>query len=74
LLNLASGGLPGPNLVRYNKDLEVVAPLFCLALASAGVWLATIARPLGLLYATAYWWWAGTRAARYLTEKFVLER
>src|SRR6185295_12942437 len=29
LLNIASGGLPGPNLVRYNKDLEVVAPLCC---------------------------------------------
>jgi hypothetical protein len=74
LLNLASGGLPGPNLVRYNKDLEVVAPLCCLALASVALWLATLARPLALLYATGYWWWAGTRAARYLTEKFVLER
>jgi hypothetical protein len=74
LLNLASGGLPGPNLVRYNKDLELVAPLCCIALAAAGVWLATIARPLGLLYATTYWWWAGSRAARYLTEKFILER
>ena len=38
-LNLLSGGLPGPNLVRYNKDLEVVAPLFCLALARIGEWL-----------------------------------
>ena len=36
VLNLASGGLPGPNLVRYNKDLEVVAPLFCVALAVGG--------------------------------------
>ena len=74
LLNLASGGLPGPNLVRYNKDLEVVAPLCCLAMASVALWLATIARPLALVFATTYWWWAGTRAARYLTEKFVLER
>lgn len=33
LLNLASGGLPGPNLVRYNKDLEIVAPLCAMGLA-----------------------------------------
>jgi hypothetical protein len=74
ILNLASGGLPGPNLVRYNKDLEVVAPLFCLALGALGVWLASFARALGLLYAVAWWWFAATRAARYLTEKFILER
>ncbi|HVR71912.1 MAG TPA: hypothetical protein VMT87_13805 [Vicinamibacteria bacterium] len=74
LLNLASGGLPGPNLVRYNKDLEIVAPLFALALGAVGVWLATIARPLGLLYAASFWWFGAARAARYLTEKFVLER
>jgi hypothetical protein len=74
LLNLASGGLPGPNLVRYNKDLEIVAPLCCLALGAVGVWLATVARPLGLLYAVAYWWFGASRAARYLTEKFILER
>ena len=43
-LNLLSGGLPGPNLVRYNKDLEIVAPLFCLALASVGEWLWTRSR------------------------------
>ena len=50
LLNLLSGGLPGPNLVRYNKDLEVVAPLFCLALARVGEWLWTrSARPGGAL-------------------------
>lgn len=74
ILNLASGGLPGPNLVRYNKDLEIVAPLACIALAATGFWLATIARPLGPLYAVAYWWFAASRAARYLTEKFILER
>jgi hypothetical protein len=74
LLNLASGGLPGPNLVRYNKDLEIVAPLFCIALGAVGVWLASYARALGLLYAIAYWWFGASRAARYLTEKFVLER
>lgn len=33
-LNFASGSLPGPNLFRYNKDLEVVAPLCALALCA----------------------------------------
>jgi hypothetical protein len=74
LLNLASGGLPGPNLVRYNKDLEIVAPLCCIALGAVGVWLASYARPLGLAYAVSYWWFGAARAARYLTEKFILER
>jgi hypothetical protein len=74
LLNLASGGLPGPNLVRYNKDLEIVAPLCCIALGAVGVWLASYARPLGLAYAVSYWWFGASRAARYLTEKFIFER
>lgn len=33
-LNFASGSLPGPNLFRYNKDLEIVAPLCALALCA----------------------------------------
>lgn len=74
LLNLASGGLPGPNLVRYNKDLEIIAPLCCIALGAVGVWLVSYARPLGIAYAVAWWWFGASRAARYLTEKFVLER
>jgi hypothetical protein len=74
ILNMASGGLPGPNLVRYNKDLEVVAPLFCIALGAVGVWLATVARPLGLLYAASFAWFGAHRAVRYLTERFILER
>ena len=73
-LNLLSGGLPGPNLVRYNKDLEVVAPLFCLALARVGEWLWTRSRGLGALYAAAFLTFGLMRAARYLTEKFILER
>jgi hypothetical protein len=36
-LNLGSGGLPGPNLLRYTKDLEFVAPLCCAALAAVAV-------------------------------------
>jgi hypothetical protein len=74
VLNLASGGLPGPNLVRYNKDMEVVAPLCCVALAAVGLWLWSRARPLGALYGVSYLGFGAFRAWRYLTEKFVLER
>ena len=74
VLNLASGGLPGPNLVRYNKDMEVVAPLACIALASVGGWLWSRARPLAILYALSYLSFGTLRAWRYLTEKFFLER
>lgn len=74
VLNLLSGGLPGPNLVRYNKDLEVVAPLFCLALASVGEWLWTRWRVVAMLYAGAYGTFGVLRAVGYLTEKLILER
>ncbi len=74
LLNLASGGLPGPNLVRYNKDLEVIAPLCCLALGVLGVTLFERGRALGLGFVFAWTAFSGSRAVRYLTEKFVLER
>ena len=74
VLNLASGGLPGPNLVRYNKDMEVVAPLCCMALATVGMWLWSRARPLAVLYGLSYLAFGAARCWRYLTEKFVLER
>jgi hypothetical protein len=76
-LNLASGGLPGPNLVRYNKDVEVVAPLCCAGLGrlAATLWergrvarLASVALSLGFL---GYGSWRGARA---LLSTFVLER
>ncbi len=73
-LNLASGGLPGPNLVRYNKDLEIVAPLFCLCLGALAVWLSERTRLLAAIFATSFWVFGAARAARYLTERFVLER
>jgi hypothetical protein len=73
-LNLLSGGLPGPNLVRYNKDLEIVAPLFCLALASVGEWLWARIRWLAILYAGSFGAFGLMRAVRYQTEKFILER
>jgi hypothetical protein len=74
LLNLGSGGLPGPNLIRYNKDLEIVAPLCCVALAMVGLWLWRRARWLAAVYAAAFWAFGAWRAVGYLTEKFVLER
>lgn len=74
ILNLASGGLPGPNLVRYNKDLEIVAPLCCLGLAQAGCWLWDRSRVLGVLFGGGYGYFGFGRGVRALTEKFVFER
>ena len=75
ILNLASGGLPGPNLVRYNKDHEIVAPAL-LHGAGRGRRLALAACPLARpgLRDLATSRFALTRAVHYLTEKFVLER
>jgi hypothetical protein len=73
-LNFLSGSLPGPNLVRYNKDLEVVAPLFCVALAMAGEALWSRSRPLAVAFGVAYALFGAARAAKDLTTKFVLER
>jgi hypothetical protein len=70
ILNLASGGLPGPNLVRYNKDLEVVAPLFLYALARVGEWLWERSRALAVLYATSYVAFGVLRAVQDLTDRF----
>jgi hypothetical protein len=74
VLNLASGGLPGPNLVRYNKDLEIVAPLCCLGLASVGAWLWMLTRTGALGYGAAFWVFGLMRARAYLVEKLWLER
>jgi hypothetical protein len=74
LLNLGSGGLPGPNLIRYNKDLEIVVPLCCVALAMVGLWLWRRARWMAAVYAAALWAFGVWRAVGYLTEKFVFER
>lgn len=74
LLNLASGGLPGPNLVRYNKDLEIVAPLFCVALAQVTVALWDRWRPAGLAFALAFQAFGAHRAVRALTDKFFTVR
>ncbi len=73
-LNLASGGLPGPNLVRYNKDLEIVAPLFCLALGRVGEWLFVRSQLLGWASGGAYTAFGLMRAWSYLAARFFLER
>ena len=74
VLNLASGGLPGPNLVRYNKDLEVVAPLCCLGLASIGAWLWSRTRAGALVYGAAFWIFGLLRARGYFLEKLFIQR
>lgn len=76
-LNLLSGSLPGPNLVRYNKDLEIVAPLVCIALGFAlwsGWRSGRTARILTTATALGWLVFAAGRAAGALTERFVLER
>jgi len=70
LLNLVSAGLPSPNLFRYNKDLEIVAPLACLALAAAFEWTWRRARWLGLPLAASWLAFAGLRAWTALVTRF----
>ncbi len=75
LLNLASGSLPGPNLVRYNKDLEVIAPLCCVGLGLLWEWLRTRAgRWAAWALAGLYFWEGANRAARALLDRIVIER
>jgi hypothetical protein len=77
-LNLASGGLPGPNLVRYNKDLEIVAPLFCAALGALAHEAWSSAKPsirrLGIAASLAWVAFGAGRAWAALSERIVLER
>jgi hypothetical protein len=79
VLNVLSGSLPGPNLLRYNKDLELVAPLACLALGTLFSRLVEARRPGRLaaaaaLAAVVWVAWAASRAADSLTSTFVVER
>jgi hypothetical protein len=74
ILNLLSGGLPGPNLVRYNKDHEIVAPLFCVALATLGAWLWSKSRVLAILYAAAFASMALGKGWIAFTQRLVFER
>jgi len=74
LLNLGSAGLPGPNLLRYNKDLEIVALLCCVCLAVTGAWLWTRARWLGVVYGLTYAGWGLQRFLAALGGRIVVER
>lgn len=74
VLNLLSGGLPGPNLVRYNKDHEIVAPLFCVAIAVLGGWLWKRSRLLAIAYGLGFVVYAATRDWSAWMARFVLER
>jgi len=77
ILNLASGGLPGPNLVRYNKDIEIVAPLCCIGLATLGAWLwerGAAGRLAAIAGGLSFAAFGALRAVTYLTETFGIER
>jgi hypothetical protein len=66
VMNVGSGGLPSPNLLRYNKEMEFVAPLFCLALACVLLWIWDRVRPLAVLYGAAWLGWSASQAAHSL--------
>jgi hypothetical protein len=77
ILNLLSGGLPGPNLVRYNKDHELVAPLFCVGLAAVAEWWwqrGRAGQAGAIVYGLGYLVYGLNRAAAALTARFSLER
>jgi hypothetical protein len=78
LLNLASGGLPGPNLVRYNKDVEAVAPLCCAALGwiVAALWErdSRLGRAAAVLLSLCFVGYGASRGVRALVSTFALER
>ncbi len=74
LICLGSGGLPGPNLLRYSKELEVIAPLCCMALAVVGVWLWQRARVLAVTYVLAAWGYGIARGLGAFTERLTFQR
>jgi hypothetical protein len=74
ILNFLSGSLPGPNLFRYNKDMEFVAPLACLALGWLWVRMRDWSRVAGLGLSAAYLLYFGARAAEYLRLQTFIDR
>jgi hypothetical protein len=78
VLNFLSGSLPGPNLLRYNKDLELVAPLACLCLGWLFVTLfarrSRSGRLTALVFGASWLAFGALRAAQYLSERMYLER
>ena len=74
LLNLVSGGLPGPNLLRYNKDMEIIAPLCCLALAAIWGVLATRSVLLATAGSASYVVFVVWRAVAYFSQTAIVDR
>ncbi len=74
LICIGSGGLPGPNLLRYSKELEVIAPLCCVAMAIVGSWLWQRARFLGVVYALAAAGYGALRGLNAFLERLTLLR
>jgi len=74
LLNFASGSLPGPNLFRYNKDLELVAPIACLALACVWGRVVKWSRAAAVGLALAYFAFFAWRATEYLLTQTYIDR
>lgn len=60
--------------MRYNKDHEIVAPLFCIALAVLGGWLWKRSRGLGYAYAAGFVVYAALRDWPAWMARFVFER
>ena len=50
LVCFLAGALPAPNFLRYSKDLEASAPLFCVAFALATTALARRSRALAVVH------------------------
>jgi hypothetical protein len=74
LICIGSGGLPGPNLLRYSKELEVIAPLCCVALAVVGAWLWQRARLLGVGYALLAGSYGALRGSAAFVERLTFQR
>ncbi len=76
-LNLLSGGLPGPNFFRYNKDLEFVAPLACVCAGAIAtrVWnRAGVSRVLLVLSGALWVGYSLSTALRVFALNSAIER
>jgi hypothetical protein len=49
-----AGAMPGPNFLRYSKDLEASAPLFCAAFALATAVIARRSRALAIVHVAGF--------------------
>lgn len=74
LLNLGSGGLPGPNLIHHGKDVELVAPLCCLGLGLITWELWRRWRPAAVLFGLSFWAYGLARGLLHLARVIAVER